>query len=150
MLERLEQVRQRLMGELAAQEGDEERMERIRGMVGRHGLGPARTDNMDVAKSAEAGPASMNMMAPTCSVDGPGGGRSQARGWKRKLESGDEHNDDTTMRDEVAPPEASTHKGIDRGVVGTNDAAEPQMKKLKMMTANGAAADEAGAEDGAN
>ncbi len=62
MLKRFEQVRQRLMDELAAQdEWEEQRMERIRGMVGRNGLGPARTDNKVVAEGAEAGPASMEM-----------------------------------------------------------------------------------------
>ncbi len=136
-LERLEKVRQRLINELAAQEEwDKQKMERIRGMVGRHGLGPARTDKESIAEGAEAGPASMDV-AQTLGVDGAEGGRSQARGWKRK---GEHEQNDTTMGDEVAP-EASTDGGIDRGVA--NEGAEPQKKKMK-MTANGAG----GAKDG--
>lgn len=124
---------QRQINELVEQENwEKERMERIRGMVGRHGLGPARTDNQGESEGAEAGPASTEMAEAGSLVDAEDDG-GELRGWKRKGE--DDEPNDTTMEDEAAS-EASTDKGVDRGSGNANEKAEPRRKRKKMkMTA---------------
>ncbi|ERF72143.1 hypothetical protein EPUS_02934 [Endocarpon pusillum Z07020] len=139
MLERLEHIRQKQINELAEQEiWHKEMMERVRGMVGRNGLGPNRTDNEDVAEGAEAGPASTEM-AETVEVVETGGGGAGLQGWKRKAE--DKQND-TTMEDDAAS-EASTEREVDPD--NANEDAEPQKKRMK-MTVEEAGGDGAGKE----
>lgn len=137
ILERLEHIRQRQLNEMAEREiWRKDMKERVRGMVGRNGLGPSRIDNEDVAENAEAGPASMEM-AETGEVAETGGGGAGDRGWKRKAE--DEQND-TTMEDDdaAAASEATTEMEVDRD--NANEDGEPQKKKMKMTV------DEAGGD----
>ncbi|KAF7512613.1 hypothetical protein GJ744_000874 [Endocarpon pusillum] len=152
MLERLERNRQRQINRLADREiWHKEMMERVRGMVGRNGLGPARTDNEGVAEGAEAGPASTEM-AETGEVVETGGGGAGLRGWKRKVEN--KQNDTTmedkqndTMMEDDAASEASTEKVVDPD--NANEDGEPQKKKMK-MTVEEAGGDGAGEKEGSH